>query len=289
MSPLERCCRLLMLAYPASYRRDRGEEVLGTLLEATPGSRKRPLPRDACALLLGGLRARIARHRRHTTAANLRLAVLPRGSRRGRPGGGSRADIRACHLSDDDRDGRRSPDPGRSVPSGRRRGSVQGPAPASAHRDRRVHARAGDSLSGVSEPMTRDEFVEFVRSARLGVVATTSAHGDPEAALVDLAVTSDGEVVFDTKAAARKVANIEANPHVALVVGWEDRVSVQVEGDAEVLSGDDREKYGSVYLEQYPGARAHLDEFALVRVVPRWLRIFDARPGSFRVVEGSLD
>jgi pyridoxine/pyridoxamine 5'-phosphate oxidase len=92
--------------------------------------------------------------------------------------------------------------------------------------------------------MTRAEFVEFVRAAKLGVVATVDAEGHPEAALVDLAVTDHGEVLFDTKAAARKVVNIGGNQRVALVVGWADKVSVQAEGDAEVLLGAEREKYG---------------------------------------------
>lgn len=76
MSPLERRCRLLLLAYPASYRRDRGEEIMGTLLEATPDGRKRPMMRDAQALILGGLRARAAQNRGLSTAANLRFGVF---------------------------------------------------------------------------------------------------------------------------------------------------------------------------------------------------------------------
>ncbi len=140
----------------------------------------------------------------------------------------------------------------------------------------------------VREPMTRDEFVEFVRSARLGVVATASAAGHPQAALVELAVTKDGEVVFDTAVTARKVANIVGNPRIALVVGWDDGVSIQAEGYAEVLSGADREKYGRVYLEQFPESRVLHDEFAVIRVTPHWLRFYDARPGSFRVAEGPL-
>jgi hypothetical protein len=76
MSSLERRCRWLLLVYPAAYRDDRGEEILGTLLEATPGNRKRPFARDVRALILGGLRARAAENRRMTTAANLRVAVL---------------------------------------------------------------------------------------------------------------------------------------------------------------------------------------------------------------------
>jgi hypothetical protein len=76
VSPLERRCRLLLLAYPAAYRRDRGEEIMGTLLEATPDGRKRPAVRDARALILGGLRARAAQNRGLSTAANLRFAVF---------------------------------------------------------------------------------------------------------------------------------------------------------------------------------------------------------------------
>jgi hypothetical protein len=43
MSPLERRCMLLMRAYPAGYRRERGDEIIATLLEATPQGRGRPL------------------------------------------------------------------------------------------------------------------------------------------------------------------------------------------------------------------------------------------------------
>jgi hypothetical protein len=58
VSPLERLCRWLLLGYPAWYRRERAEEMLSTLLEASPPGRKWPSFRDARALVAGGLRAR---------------------------------------------------------------------------------------------------------------------------------------------------------------------------------------------------------------------------------------
>ena len=136
--------------------------------------------------------------------------------------------------------------------------------------------------------MTRAEFVEFVRAAKLGVVATVDAEGHPEAALVDLAVTDQGELIFDTKAGARKVVNIDGNHQVALVVGWADRVSVQAEGEAEVLSGAEREKYGRIHQGQLPKSRAFREDFTLVKMVPTWLRYHDARPESFSIVETPL-
>lgn len=58
MSALERHCRWLLRAYPAWYRRERSEEMLGTLLEASPPGGKWPTFRDARALVTGGLWAR---------------------------------------------------------------------------------------------------------------------------------------------------------------------------------------------------------------------------------------
>jgi hypothetical protein len=54
----ERWCRWLLRAYPAWYRRERSEEMLGTLLEASPPGRRWPSVRDARALVIGGLRVR---------------------------------------------------------------------------------------------------------------------------------------------------------------------------------------------------------------------------------------
>jgi hypothetical protein len=55
---LERRCRWLLRAYPGWYRRKWGEEMLDTLLRASPPGRKWPSARDARALVIGGLRVR---------------------------------------------------------------------------------------------------------------------------------------------------------------------------------------------------------------------------------------
>jgi hypothetical protein len=62
--------------YPAAYRRDRGEEIIATLLEATPDGRTWPRVRDVRALVICGLRARAAQNRQRTVGANLRVAVM---------------------------------------------------------------------------------------------------------------------------------------------------------------------------------------------------------------------
>jgi hypothetical protein len=76
MTALERRCRWLLRAYPAWYRRERCEEMLGTLMDASPPGRRRPSARDARALIMGGLRVRAGQEQRLTVAAGLRLAGL---------------------------------------------------------------------------------------------------------------------------------------------------------------------------------------------------------------------
>jgi hypothetical protein len=76
MSRLERRCRRLLRTYPPAYRAGRGEEILGTLVDATPADRNWPPARDAWSVIAGGLHVRAARNRRLPLATNLRLAAL---------------------------------------------------------------------------------------------------------------------------------------------------------------------------------------------------------------------
>jgi hypothetical protein len=73
---LERRARALLRAYPAEYRRDRAEEMIGTLLEAAPAGRSFPTARDAWALIAGGRHARAALNRGLSVRASLRLALI---------------------------------------------------------------------------------------------------------------------------------------------------------------------------------------------------------------------
>lgn len=73
---LERRVRWLLRAYPAAYRAHRGEEITGTLLEATPPGRDWPPPRETASLIAAGLRARRAANLRQGLAASLRQTAV---------------------------------------------------------------------------------------------------------------------------------------------------------------------------------------------------------------------
>jgi hypothetical protein len=54
MDTYERRCRLLLRAYPPRYRRERGDELLGTLLDLA-GDRRTPSMRNCADVIRGGL------------------------------------------------------------------------------------------------------------------------------------------------------------------------------------------------------------------------------------------
>ncbi|WP_235736205.1 pyridoxamine 5'-phosphate oxidase family protein [Nocardioides alcanivorans] len=135
------------------------------------------------------------------------------------------------------------------------------------------------------DPASPEAVAAFVRACRLGVVATVDDSGRPEAALVGLAALDDGTLIFDAPRASRKIANIGHDPHVAVVVGWSDDTTVQIEGVAAVAHGELRGDYGRAYNEQFPGSRALDDDFAVVAIRPTWLRSYTATAGAPDVTE----
>ncbi len=139
--------------------------------------------------------------------------------------------------------------------------------------------------------MDRRELADFVRRRGLAVVATRAPDGSPEAALVGVTATDRGEIVFDTSRTSRKCRNLQHFPRVAVVVGWNDEVTVQCEGDAVVLSGAERERCLRAYLARFPdgAGRAADPDIVHVSVRPVWVRRSDFRPWGAGVEETSWD
>jgi pyridoxine/pyridoxamine 5'-phosphate oxidase len=135
--------------------------------------------------------------------------------------------------------------------------------------------------------MDREQLVEFVRQRALAVVATRDAYGEPQAALVGVAATEQGEIVFDTLTSSRKYRNVSSRPWVALVIGWDDEVTLQCEGVADLPLGEDLDHCQGAYFERYPDGRqrAASPDITHVRVRPGWLRYSDYRSDSFTIEE----
>jgi hypothetical protein len=86
------------------------------------------------------------------------------------------------------------------------------------------------------------QFINFVRQRGLAVIATRGADGAPQAALIGITATERGELVFDTSRGSRKYHNLSAFAQVALVIGWDNEMTVQCEGTAEIPTGADHDR-----------------------------------------------
>ena len=125
---------------------------------------------------------------------------------------------------------------------------------------------------------------------RLGVLATVSSAGSPEAALMGVVVTPELELIFDTLNTTRKYPNIKNNPRVAFVIGCSSEVSVQYEGIAEELFGDALTLYKKKYFAKFTDGptRENWPGMTYFVVRPKWLRYCDYNPATRRIEEHSF-
>ncbi|MEV4684980.1 pyridoxamine 5'-phosphate oxidase family protein [Streptomyces kurssanovii] len=137
--------------------------------------------------------------------------------------------------------------------------------------------------------MKRDELVWFLRRNRLAVQASAAPDGSPQAAVVGFAVSDDLEIVFDTVETTRKSLNLRADPRIALVIGWDDAVTVQIEGLADFPAGAELTRLQECYFRVYPDGRDRLSWPGIthVRVRPTWVRYSDFTQEPPHVVEVS--
>lgn len=138
--------------------------------------------------------------------------------------------------------------------------------------------------------MTRNDLLAFLRTQRLGVVTSLSGAGAPQAAVVGIAVTDELEIVFDTVRSSRKYANLQRDPRVALVIGRDDGITVQLEGEAREPSGPELRAYQEAYFQAFPDGRERLAWTGIVHLLvrPHWVRYSDFRTQPERIVEMDL-
>ena len=138
--------------------------------------------------------------------------------------------------------------------------------------------------------MTLEEVLDIAKHKRFLVVSTVNETGAPESALMGFAVTQGNEIVFDTLGSSRKAVNLARNPAAALVIGWDDSISLQIEGIARRPIGDDLASAKSAYFREWPDGRARESwpDIAYVVVKPKWIRYSNYAAGPPVVEEFSL-
>ena len=139
--------------------------------------------------------------------------------------------------------------------------------------------------------MRRDELIRFLRKYKLAVQASVAPGGAPQAAVVGFAVSDALEIVFDTLESTRKYQNLRADPRIALVIGWQDEITAQLEGIVDFPTGPELERIRACYFVAYPDGRDRLawPGISHARVRPNWVRYSDFTVDPPRIVEFGPD
>jgi general stress protein 26 len=137
-----------------------------------------------------------------------------------------------------------------------------------------------------SAMMSREELhafvLEFLAARKYGVISSIGQDGEPQSALVGIAVTTELEIVFDTVKTSRKYPNLKADPRVAIVIGWEGEQAVQYEGIAVEPKDEELARAKQAYFTTWPDGieRQLWSGIAYFFVRPKWLRYSDFDTGK---------
>ncbi|HEX4166689.1 MAG TPA: pyridoxamine 5'-phosphate oxidase family protein [Bryobacteraceae bacterium] len=135
--------------------------------------------------------------------------------------------------------------------------------------------------------MTKEALFGFLDQARLAVVSSISPEGALQSALVGIAVSERLEIVFDTLSSTRKYRNLLQHASCAVVIGWDNETTVQFEGEARLLEGEERETYQAVYFRKWPDGMERLRWPGICHFVirPVWIRYSDYNQATYEITE----
>ena len=145
------------------------------------------------------------------------------------------------------------------------------------------------TLIYMTDSATIKRIIDFMKLHRLAVISTIDTERNrPEAACIAFAEKDNLDLIFGTLNTSRKYKNLQANLNVSFVIGWSDELgTVQYEGVAQELSGEEALEHGKVMADKNESARAFLTKegqrYFLVK--PAWVRLVDKSRVPQEVVE----
>ena len=125
--------------------------------------------------------------------------------------------------------------------------------------------------------MDKARLLDFLARNKLGVLSTIGPKGEPQSALVGIAITPEFEIIFDTVSRSRKFANLVRDQRAAFVIGWEGETAVQFEGVAKQISSTELGRCHEIYFAAFPDGPARLkwEGITYYVVSPKWIRYSD--------------
>lgn len=134
--------------------------------------------------------------------------------------------------------------------------------------------------------MTKEDVLKFIKFHRLAVVSTVDSDR-PQAAVVEFGELDDLTIIIDTLKTSRKYKNLQTNQNVAVVIGWDNDVTVQIDGAAKELSGEELEHAKQAYIAKNPRAKKWADkpQVAYFAIKPTWMRYSDVGQHPWQIEE----
>ena len=129
--------------------------------------------------------------------------------------------------------------------------------------------------------------LDFIKKQKLAVISTVGIDNKPESAVLEFGETEELELIFDTLTSSRKYKNLHTNKNVSFVVGWDENITVQYEGVAEEVKGEDAKRYQQTYWNKNPKAQRweSREGITYFKVAPKWIRYSDLNKNPWDVFE----
>jgi len=127
---------------------------------------------------------------------------------------------------------------------------------------------------------------EFIAARKYGVISSIGPRGEPQSALVGIAVSPQLEIIFDTVKTSRKYPNLKADPRIAVVIGWEGEQTIQCEGLAVEPQAQELLRARAIYFAQWSSGieRQKWPAIAYFLVRPTWVRYSDFDTGQIEEI-----
>lgn len=122
----------------------------------------------------------------------------------------------------------------------------------------------------------KSEVFELLSEQKHAVISTVNSKGNPESAMVGFAQNKDLELIFGTDKTTRKAQNLKFSNNVSVVINGDSKC-VQYEGEAQLISGNELEKFLKIFFEKIPGLSKYaiLENQIYYKITPNWIRFID--------------
>ena len=125
--------------------------------------------------------------------------------------------------------------------------------------------------------VNKNTVLEFIKKNDFCVLSTSSKTGKSESAVMALTVKDDFTLLMNTAGTTRKIINLLENPQVSVIVGGlKNDPSVQIDGKASVIEGDEAKTACAYMLNVHPELKDYgIETGKFISITPNWLRWVD--------------